>query len=206
MRSFKGKYLHHSDGQTGTVSVLRLEMFTCWCKKYNFAHLLKWNFSTRIHDRVVSVGMSQQNETVGVRGGSVPGILPGGTSSVGGAALHGSTALLSPVEGLGEEAGGRAQPAPVGIALGRGAGDGPVHLPLGAVLLLWEVVWDGRVLLHLHSGWVQWDENLRQPDEEVWHSAFTPKTLFFLSISPQKYSTLPRLLPRSSPPVGLTAP
>lgn len=82
MRSFKRKYLHHSAGQTDTVSVLRLEMFTCWCKKYNLAHLLKWNFLIRIHDRVVRVGMSQQNETVSLRGGSVPGILSGGTSSV----------------------------------------------------------------------------------------------------------------------------
>lgn len=38
----KRKYLHHSTGQTGTVSVLRLEMFTCY-----FAHLLKWNFLIR---------------------------------------------------------------------------------------------------------------------------------------------------------------
>lgn len=75
MKSFKRKYLHHSTGQTGTVSVLRLEMFTCY-----FAHLLKRNFLIRIHDRVVKVGMSQQNESVGVRGGSIPVILSGGTS------------------------------------------------------------------------------------------------------------------------------
>lgn len=77
MKSFKRKYLHHSTGQTGTVSVLRLEMFTCY-----FAHLLKWNFLIRIHDRVVKVGMSQQNESVGVRGGSIPVILSGGTSII----------------------------------------------------------------------------------------------------------------------------
>lgn len=146
------------------------------------------------------------NMSVGVGGGSIPGILSGGTSSAVSWSSEVGAALLSPVERFGEEAGGGAQPAPAGVVLGCGAGDGSVHLPLGAVLLLWEVVWDSRVLLHLHSSRVQWDKNLKRPRLDAWRLAFTPKiyvSIYFLT-KVLNGSSLPPRPPHSSPPVGPT--
>ena len=60
-------------------------------------------------------------------------------------------APVSPVEGLGEETGGRTEPASVGIILGCGAGNCAVNLALLAFVFLWEVVWYNCVLLHLNS-------------------------------------------------------
>lgn len=68
---------------------------------------------------------------------------------------------VSPVEGFGEETGSSAEPAATGILFGCGAGDGFVHVLLWDLVLLWEVVGDGRVVLHLSSSWIQRDENLR---------------------------------------------
>lgn len=72
----------------------------------------------------------------------------------------------SPVEGFGEETGGGAEPAATGVFFSVGAGDGFVHVLLWYLVLLWEVVGDGRIVLHFHSRWVQRDKNLKHSNLE----------------------------------------
>lgn len=71
-----------------------------------------------------------------------------------------SPAAVSPVEGSGEETGGSAEPAATGISYSCGARDGFIQVPLWDLVLLWEVVGDSRIVLHLCSGWIQRDKNL----------------------------------------------
>lgn len=85
----------------------------------------------------------------------------------------------SPVEWFGEETGSSAEPAATGIFFSIGAGDGFVHVLLWDLVLLWEVAGDGRVVLHLHPRWIEWDKNLRK---SILERRWLDLSLFYLHV------------------------
>lgn len=90
-----------------------------------------------------------------------------------------SSRPLSPVEGPGEETGGGVEPAAAGVVLGGGARDGAVcRRLLRLLLILGEVVREGRFARRQRSRGAQRDEDLKEEERES-IGAWVSRTFFF---------------------------